>query len=186
MSNLFSRVISLQEAAGTKYDSGVGYTARVFKKGTTHVAKFFKNGEHMKDADYEHDDAHDFAKEEMEYRKSQAKRKTNESVDPKSHIEQTLADFDINSSVSDGEVKVHKDNKAKASRLIKKLGYSHKVVGGLNEESEEISERINKPQGHENTADKITDDSKDGRGHVKKMMGNRVPMEIVAKLLTGK
>jgi hypothetical protein len=64
----------------------------------------------------------------------------------KDHIEQTLADHDINSTVKDNEVKVHKDNLAKAKRIIKKLGHSHTVKSGLNEE-EQIDELSKKTLG---------------------------------------
>ena len=58
----------------------------------------------------------------------------------KSHIEQHLANKDINSSVSGKTVKVHSSNVAAAKRHLSKAGYDHQVVGGLNEESlEEIS-----------------------------------------------
>jgi hypothetical protein len=49
-----------------------------------------------------------------------------------------------------------------------------------------LDERINMPQGHQETADPITDDAVEKRGRVKKMMGNRVPMEVIAKILAGK
>lgn len=49
-----------------------------------------------------------------------------------------------------------------------------------------ISERINMPQGHLETADPISDDSKEGKGHIKKMMGNRNPIEIIANILANK
>jgi hypothetical protein len=47
-----------------------------------------------------------------------------------------------------------------------------------------VYERITEPQGHKETADKITDDSKEGTGRVKKQMGNRTPLEIIAKILS--
>lgn len=128
MSNLLSRYMALVEASGTLYTSPSGYSARVISKKGKHVAKFFKNGEYMKHADYEgtdEDDAHDFAREEMKHRT----KEKNESV---------------------------------------------------------LNERINKPQGHLESADPITDDSETGRGRTKKMMGNRTPLEIIAKILAGK
>jgi len=54
------------------------------------------------------------------------------------------------------------------------------------EENQSLVERINMPQGHKETADPISDDSKDGKGRIKKMMGNRSPLEIIAKILAGK
>jgi hypothetical protein len=49
-----------------------------------------------------------------------------------------------------------------------------------------IDERINEPQGHLESADHISDDSETGRGQKKKMMGNRTPLEIIAKILAGR
>lgn len=126
--NLFDKYKLIGEASGSKlYDSGVGYTARVISKGDTHVAKFFKDGVHMKDADYTHkdlSDVHEFAQDEMEHRKNANKK----SVD----------------------------------------------------------ERILEPQGHLESADHITDDSETGKGPKKKMMGNRTPLDIIAKILAGR
>lgn len=53
-------------------------------------------------------------------------------------------------------------------------------------ENAELSERINMPQGHEIVPDRISNDTKDKRGRVKKMMGNRVPMELIARILARK
>lgn len=49
-----------------------------------------------------------------------------------------------------------------------------------------ISETINKPQGHEVVPDRISNATKEKRGRVKKMMGNRVPMELIARILARK
>lgn len=49
-----------------------------------------------------------------------------------------------------------------------------------------ISERINEPQGHLETADHISDDSKKNGVGAKKMMGNRTPLEIIARILAGR
>lgn len=50
-----------------------------------------------------------------------------------------------------------------------------------------IKERIVEPQGHLETADRISDDSKkNGVGARKKMMGNRTPLNIIARILAGK
>lgn len=180
--NTFKQFKSLQEATGKVYDSGVGYTARVISKDGKHVAKFFKNGQHMQDADYEHKDSkdvHEFARDEMEYRKNSAQK--NESIDPKDHIETSLANRDINSKVDGNSVQVHKSNLDKAKRLVKRLGYSHTVKSGLNEET--LDERNNMPQGHKETPDPISDDSSSDNGRVKKMMGNRTPLNIIATIL---
>ena len=58
------------------------------------------------------------------------------------HIEQELANKDINSKVVGNVVKVHKDNLDKARSMVKKMGFSHKVEHGLNEESEEQIDEI--------------------------------------------
>jgi hypothetical protein len=50
----------------------------------------------------------------------------------------------------------------------------------------EMNERILEPQGHKESPDKITDDSENEKGRVKKMMGNRTPLEIISKILAGK
>ena len=59
-----------------------------------------------------------------------------ESLDEsKAHIEQHLADRDINSKVMGKTVKVHSSDVASATKHVKMAGYKdHKVVGGLNEE----------------------------------------------------
>lgn len=54
------------------------------------------------------------------------------------------------------------------------------------EDSKQLSERINKPQGHKETADPISDDSSEGTGKVKKMMGNKAPVEVIANILARK
>lgn len=183
--NSFSKIKALVEIAGQKYDSGVGYTSRVVKLKNKHIAKFFKDGKHMSDADYEgqdEKDAHEFARDEMAYRKKEKMK--NESVDPKDHIEQTLASADINSEVKGDVVKVHKSNKSRAERLLKKMGHTHKVETGLNEET--LTERIHLPQGTNNTTDKIADDAINSRGRVKKMMGNRSPLDVIARILAGR
>lgn len=252
--NLFQKAKILIEESGVKYDSGVGHTARVFSKNGVHTVKLFgANGKHNKDTDYstrDEEDAHDFAREEMAIKKAAAKKKVNEAVDPKDHIEQTLADMDINSKVDGKNVSVHKSNKAKAARVVKKMGYDHEVSSGLNEEfydaidesyggtsptkrdftvhyqtkdgkkkketvsrysprgivqnwperekelghklvdithngKSTINERINSPQGYKETADPISDESSK-HGHVKKMMGNLGPLEVIAKIISKK
>lgn len=55
------------------------------------------------------------------------------------HIEQTLADMDINSKVDGKTVTVNKENVSKAKRVIKKLGHDHEVKSGLNEEEVSVS-----------------------------------------------
>jgi hypothetical protein len=128
--NLFQKCVALLEAAGSTayYAPGTGYTARVVHKDGTHTTKFFKDGVHMKSSDYtgkDEDDAHEFAQEEMEFRKKEA-MKTEDTV----------------------------------------------------------SERIDMPQGHKESPDPITDDSETGKGKIKKQMGNRTPLEIIAKILS--
>lgn len=125
----YRKVIS--EGLVKSYSSASGYSAKVYSKNGKHVAKFFKNGEYMKDADYEDknlNDVHDFAQDEMEVR-----------------------------------TKEH-----------------------LNKNESFIEERINMPQGHERSGDPITKDSEEGSGPKKKMMGNRTPLEIIAKILAGR
>jgi hypothetical protein len=77
---LLSRIRTLIEDTGKLYTSkGTGYSARVISKNNKHVTKFFKDGVHMKDADYDgqnEKDAHDFAKEEMEYRSKEKNEST--------------------------------------------------------------------------------------------------------------
>lgn len=181
--SLFDKYKSILEVKGTEYNSGAGYTARVVKLKDKHIAKFFKDGKHMTDADYEgkdEADAHEFAQDEMAVR---AKPKS-ESLDPKDYIEQALANIDINAKVDGEVVSVHSSNKTRAKRLLTRLGHTHRVVGNLDEAL--ISERINLPQGHQRTADPISNDAINNRGRVKKMMGNRTPIEIIAKILAGK
>ena len=62
--------------------------------------------------------------------------KTNEAVNNDDHIMQSLADKDINAKVSGDTVHVHKDNVTKAKAVLKKLGQTHSVKGGLNEAGE--------------------------------------------------
>ena len=54
------------------------------------------------------------------------------------------------------------------------------------QESGRVTERINEPQGHLESRDRITDDSKKNGVGPKKMMGNHTPLEIIAKILAGK
>ena len=128
--NLLAKYRIIKEATGsTVYGAGNQYTARVVSKGGVHTAKFFKDGVHMRDADYTHpdkEDVHNFAQDEVTYRKKNSKE-----------------------------------------------------AGG-------VTERIVEPQGHMETADHITDDSEDGLGKKKKQMGNRTPLEIIAKILAGR
>lgn len=49
-----------------------------------------------------------------------------------------------------------------------------------------IDERILEPQGHLETADHISDDSKKNGVGPKKMMGNKGPLDIIAKILAGR
>ena len=124
---LLDKYRMLHEGRGVTYDSGVGYTVRVITKDGKHIAKFFKNGEHMTHADYgphDKDDVHEFARDEMEHRKKEA--------------------------------------------------------------NESVNERILEPQGHKESADRISDDSEKGKGAKKKMMGNHTPLEIIAKILAGR
>lgn len=125
--NVFNRILSIVEGKSVNYSSGGKYTAKVYQnKDGTHVAKFFSDGNHMVNADYQHKDraeVDEFAREEMEYRRKQEAK---------------------------------------------------------------LTERILEPQGHKESPDKIADDSEEGRGKVKKMMGNRTPLEIITKILAGK
>ena len=57
-------------------------------------------------------------------------RVVNESAD---FIHQVLADNDINSKVMGNTVHVDHDDVEKAQELVKRHGYDHKVIGGLNE-----------------------------------------------------
>lgn len=49
-----------------------------------------------------------------------------------------------------------------------------------------LAERILEPQGHLETADPISDDSRKNWVAPKKQMGNRTPLEAIAKILAGK
>jgi hypothetical protein len=60
---------------------------------------------------------------------------TEDLNESKAHIEQHLADRDINSKVTGKVVKVHSSDVTSTKKHIQKAGYKdHKVVGGLNEE----------------------------------------------------
>lgn len=74
--------------------------------------------------------------------KTSVKESLEESSDlEKGHIEQSLADKDINSKVEGNKVHVHKDNVKSTKSILKKLGYhSHTVHSGLNEDVEQIDE----------------------------------------------
>jgi hypothetical protein len=77
--------------------------------------------------------------------KEALKEEVEELDESKAHIEQHLADRDINSKVTGKTVKVHSSNLASAKKHVAKAGYKdHKVVGGLNEEKmsdEDMSQR---------------------------------------------
>lgn len=49
-----------------------------------------------------------------------------------------------------------------------------------------VDERILEPQGHLESADHISDDSKKNGVGPKKQMGNHTPLDIIAKILSGK
>ena len=50
----------------------------------------------------------------------------------------------------------------------------------------DVNERILEPQGHVESPDPISDGSKRNGMAPKKMMGNRTPMEVIARILAGK
>lgn len=54
------------------------------------------------------------------------------------------------------------------------------------EKKKTVQERIDEPQGHLESKDRIADDSKKNGVGPKKQMGNRTPLEIIAKILAGK
>lgn len=70
----------------------------------------------------------------------------------KSHIEQHLADKDINSSVSGNTVKVHSSDVTATKKHLEKAGYKHNVVSGLNEDH--VDEAMSNP-GLEALASKV-------------------------------
>ena len=80
--------------------------------------------------------------------KHEPEKEVDESVqieESKAHIEQHLANKDINAKVTGNVVKVHSSDVASAKKHVKMAGYKdHKVVGGLNEEKmsdEDMAER---------------------------------------------
>ena len=185
--NLFDKFKALTEGTSTLYKAeGTGYTARVVQASGKHIAKFFKDGEHMKSSDYEgtdKEDAHGFAKDEMEFRKKE-KSESVEQLDELSADKLKAYKEKIKSvPVADTNVLhksfVHARGTERAGEKIKDI--SKKIVV----KEENLDERINEPQGHVHQPDPITDASKE-EGHKKKMMGNRTPMEIIAKILAGK
>lgn len=58
-----------------------------------------------------------------------------------SHIQQVLADRDINSEIKGGKLVVHRSNVAKAKYHVKKLGHTISIIGGLNESEAHIAIR---------------------------------------------
>jgi len=58
------------------------------------------------------------------------------SQETKQHLEQELANKDINSTVHMDRIHVHPDNVRKTKQIVKKLGYKHDVVGTLKDSSE--------------------------------------------------
>lgn len=77
--------------------------------------------------------------------------------------------------------------------------YSHKDLSDVHEfaqdemdhrknekKNKSVDERILEPQGHLETKDRISDASNADKGVKKKMMGNRTPLEIIAKILAGR
>jgi hypothetical protein len=51
--------------------------------------------------------------------------------------------------------------------------------------SKNVEERIMEPQGHMESPDRISDDSKKNGVSPKKQMGNKTPLDIIAKILSG-
>ena len=81
--------------------------------------------------------------------KTKEKKVTQESEDLdeghaqiKQHLEQELANKDINAMVHMDRVHVHPDNTKKARDIVRKLGYSHQVVGTLKDSSELEGEQL--------------------------------------------
>lgn len=119
--NIFQRYKLISENKTTSYDSGVGFSAKVYQnKDGTHVAKFFKNNQHMTGADYQHKDpkeVHEFAQEEMDYRKNQAKNKVDERIlEPQGHKE---SPDPITDGASQGKVKKLMGNKTALETIAK-------------------------------------------------------------------
>lgn len=68
----------------------------------------------------------------IETAKNMFKSSVNENVDHE-YLEQVLADNDINAKVMGNVVHVDHDDVEKAQELVKRHGYDHEVIGGLNE-----------------------------------------------------
>lgn len=152
---LFLKYKEILESVGsTLYTApGTGYSARVIPtKEGKHIAKFFKDGKHMTDADYgpyDEDDVHEFAQDEMNVRTKEAKKPDETSSD-----------------------------------------YKMKSTPDITDIEEQLDERINEPEGR-NPRHEIAKETEQGDGRlnkipIKKMMGNRTPLEIIAKILAGR
>lgn len=194
---LYEQYKALLEDTTVGVYHGDGRKAIVKKTGTgRHWVMMFRNGKRSPDEDYtsarNEEDAHDFARSEMQI---PARKIHEDTIDESNEIRVK----DGKTYVSAHAVLVRARAIAKANdsfkdkkKLILDVTHEHMKQArhdlikqhGLNEsEVEFIEERINMPQGHENTKDRISDEAKENRGQVKKMMGNRSPMELIARII---
>lgn len=192
MSNLFAKYKELCEAAGsTLYTApGTGYTARVVSKNGKHVAKFFKDGQHMQHSDYDHtdlNDVHEFAREEMAFRLKEAKNPVNElSTELLKSYTDKVREIPVSPVKTIHTAAKHLIGKRRATDRIEldALMKKRQKMGLATEDV--IAERINMPQGHKESADPISDDSATRIGRKKTQMGTKTPsLEIIAKILAG-
>lgn len=192
MSNLFSRYKELVESAhSTLYTApGTGYSARVISKNGKHVAKFFKDGTHMKHSDYDDkdpNDVHEFAREEMAYRLKNPDSAVNElSTELLKKYSDKVREIPVSPIKTIHTAAKHLIGKRRASEKIQldTVMKKREQMGLATEDV--VTERINMPQGHKESADPISDDSATRIGRKKTQMGTKAAsLEIIAKILAG-
>jgi hypothetical protein len=148
----------IAEAVGEHHPfPGTDYSARIVPtKGGMHIAKFFKNGEHMTDADYgpyDYDDVRGFVDDEKEVRTKEAKK----AEVGKSKFKVSVPDQDI-TDVED-------------MTLNKKTN---------------VVENKNPPQGKLHITHEISKDSKEGDGRKVDSMSRtrKSSLEVIANILS--
>lgn len=208
MTSLYQRFKTLVEHDEAEPDDGFntyhsslsGHKAVISKdKGGRHIVKFYHHGKHMTDADYvgrSENDAHEFAADEMALRRHVHRLSEGKGIPLDGHAYHSKSDESLRFIMKDATeaAKAMQDHSPKAeSKYLDQANdaatvlHYRKTNGITIKESEEVSERINMPQGRERTPDRITNDTEDNKGgRVKKMMGNRLPMELIARILSRK
>lgn len=94
----------------------------------------------------------------------------------KDHIEQTLANQDINAKVEGTKVHVHPDNVAKTRRLVAKMGLTHTVHGSMKEAAWGQDKMANLKAAHDRHSEKAIAANKAGDHEAVKVHQSKMNM----------